>query len=151
MGQRLRALRELHDLTQQELANLANVSKSLVSKVETDRKPGTWDLAIAVAKALRVDAAALMGDAPSDVLEPSGRITAALPAIRRALATYDCPPEPAAPARPLRLVAQEPLSSRARWVSQRSLPHRCSSTAHVSHRANCGALYFVDPKYAHSP
>ena len=107
MGQRLRALRELHDLTQQELADIAGVSKSLVSKVETDKKPGSWDLAIAVAKALRVDAGALMGDAPSDVLEPSGRIAAALPAIRRALATYDCPPEPMVPARPLRAVADE--------------------------------------------
>ena len=103
MGQRLRALRDLHDLTQQELADKARVSKSLVSKVETGNKPGTWDLAIAVAKALRVDAGALMGDTPSDALEPSGRIAAALPAIRRALATYDCPPEPSAPIRPLRV------------------------------------------------
>lgn len=107
MGRRLRALRELHDLTQQELADVAHVSKSLVSKVETDRKPGTWDLAIAVARALHVDASALMGDAPSDAMEPSGRIAAALPAIRRALAIYDCPPEPVAPARPLRIMADE--------------------------------------------
>lgn len=107
MGQRLRALRELHDLTQQELADLVHVSKSLVSKVETDKKPGSWDLAIAVAKALHVDAGALMGDAPLDALEPSGRIAAALPAIRQALATYDCPVEPTMPPRPLRIVADE--------------------------------------------
>ena len=82
MGQRLRALRQLHDLTQQEFADLAGVSKSLVSKVETGNKPGTWDLAIAAAKALRVDAGALMGDAPSDVLEPSGRIAGKAAVIR---------------------------------------------------------------------
>jgi transcriptional regulator with XRE-family HTH domain len=107
MGQRLRALRELHDLTQQELADRARVSKSLVSKVETGNKPGTWDLAIAVSKALHVDAGALMGDAPADALEPSGRIAAALPAIRRALATYDCPPESTATRRPLRALADD--------------------------------------------
>lgn len=107
LGQRLRALRDLHGLTQQELANAAGVSKSLVSKVETGSKPGTWDLAISVAKALRVDAGALMGDAPSGALEPSGRVAAALPAIRRALATYDCPPEPMAPVRPLRVIADD--------------------------------------------
>jgi transcriptional regulator with XRE-family HTH domain len=109
MGQRLRALRDLHDLTQKELAAKAGVSTSLVSKVETGSKAGTWDLAIAVAKALRVDAGALMGDthSASDVLEPSARIVAALPAIRRALATYDCPPEPEAPVRPLRELADE--------------------------------------------
>jgi transcriptional regulator with XRE-family HTH domain len=107
MGPRLRAIRELHDLTQAQLAARAGVSKSLISKVETGSKPGTWDLAIAVARALRVDAAALMGDLPADVKEPSGRIAAALPAIRRALATYDCPPDLIEPARPLRALVDE--------------------------------------------
>lgn len=107
MGARLRALRKLHRLTQQELADLAGVSKSLVSKVETGEKPGSWDLAIAVARALRVDAGALMGDAPVETREPSGRIAATLPGIRRALATYDCPPELAVPVRPLRALADE--------------------------------------------
>jgi transcriptional regulator with XRE-family HTH domain len=107
MGQRLRAVRKLHDLTQQELADVAGVSKSLVSKVEAGAKQGSWDLAIAVARALRVDAGALMGDLPADAKEPSGRIAAALPAIRRALATYDCPADLATPARSLRALADE--------------------------------------------
>lgn len=107
MGQRLRAVRKLHDLTQQELADRAGVSKSLVSKVEAGSKSGSWDLAIAVARALRVDAGALMGDLPADVKDPSGRIAAALPGIRRALATYDCPPDLLASTRPLRVLADE--------------------------------------------
>jgi transcriptional regulator with XRE-family HTH domain len=107
MGPRLRAVRKLHGLTQQELAAQAGVSKSLVSKVETGEKPGSWDLAISVARALRVDAGALMGDASLNVNEPSGRIAAALPAIRRMLATFDCPPDLGAPARTLRTLADE--------------------------------------------
>ncbi|HEV2634520.1 MAG TPA: helix-turn-helix transcriptional regulator [Actinocrinis sp.] len=107
MGQRLRAVRKLHDLTQEELAVQAGVSKSLVSKVESGSKPGTWDLAIAVARALRVDAGALMGDNAASGTEPTGRIAAAVPAIRRALATYDCPPDLVMPARPLRQLADE--------------------------------------------
>src|SRR5438270_10994392 len=107
MGPRLRAVRKLHDMTQQELADRAGVSKSLISKVEAGSKPGSWDLAIAVARALRVDAGALMGDIAADAKEPSGRIAAALPGIRRALATYDCPPDLPVPARPLRVLADE--------------------------------------------
>jgi transcriptional regulator with XRE-family HTH domain len=107
MGARLRAVRKLHKLTQQELADLARVSKSLVSKVENGTKAGSWDLAIAVARALHVDAAALMGDAPTGALEPAGRIAAALPAIRRALAIYDCPPDPVSPPRGLRVLADD--------------------------------------------
>ena len=141
MGQRLRALRELHDLTQQELATKAGVSKSLVSKVETSSKPGTWDLAIAVAKALRVDAGALMGDTSSDALEPSGRIAAALPAIRRALATYDCPPELPVPVRPLRVLADEvDAASRMRLDAKyvplaESIPDLMAELATAAHTA----------------
>jgi transcriptional regulator with XRE-family HTH domain len=62
MGQHLCVLQDLHALTQQELAEFARVSKSLVSKAETGEKRGIRDLAFAVAKALRVDASALMGD-----------------------------------------------------------------------------------------
>lgn len=107
MGPRMRAVRKLHGLTQQELAVGAGVSKSLISKVEAGSKPGTWDLAIAVARALRVDAGALMGDLRADAKEPTGRIAAALPGIRRALATYDCPQDPLTAVRPLRALADQ--------------------------------------------
>jgi transcriptional regulator with XRE-family HTH domain len=105
MGERLRALRKLHDLTQLGLALRSGVSKSLVSKVEAGSKPGSWELAIAVGRALHVDAAALLGDLPAGSSAPLGRIALALPAIRRALAVYDCPPETAEPPRPLRELA----------------------------------------------
>src|SRR5579871_1895445 len=70
MGARLRAVRRLHGLTQQELADLAKVSKSLISKVEQGTRPGSWELAIAVARAVRVDAAALLGEVHGEATTP---------------------------------------------------------------------------------
>jgi transcriptional regulator with XRE-family HTH domain len=104
MGPRLRALRKLNDLTQQELADLAGVSKSTISQVERG-KPGSWELAIAVARALRVDASALLGTLQVDPSEPLSRVALALPAIRHALAVYDCPPDPFKPPRGLGALA----------------------------------------------
>ena len=105
MGARLRAVRKLHGLTQQELADRANVSKSLIAKVEQGARPGSWELAIAVARAVRVDAAALLGELPAESTTPLGRVALALPAIRRALAVYDCPPDQISPPRTLRQLA----------------------------------------------
>lgn len=142
MGQRLRALRDLHDMGQEAFAYKVGVSKSLVSKVETGRKPGTWDLAIAVATAFHVDAGVLMGGAPSDVIEPSGRIAAALPAIRRSLATYDCPPEPEGRVRPLHVVADEVdaacrMRLEAKYVPlAESIPRLLGELSTLAHGAN---------------
>ena len=105
MGPRLRALRKLNDLTQKELGILAGVSKSTISNVERGEKPGTWELAIAVARALRVDASALLGTLQVDPSEPLSRVALALPAIRHALALYDCPPDPLTPPRGLSVLA----------------------------------------------
>jgi transcriptional regulator with XRE-family HTH domain len=141
MGPRLRAVRELHGLTQQELADRAGVSKSLVSKVETGEKPSTWDFAVAVARALQVDAGALMGDALVDAHGPQGRIAAALPAIRRVLATYDCPVDLAGPARPLRALVDEVdaacrMRLDAKYVALAELiPALVTELSAVAHRA----------------
>lgn len=105
MGERLRTLRKLHDLTQGELAELAGVSKSLISKVEAGQRPGTWDLAIAVARALRVDAISLLGQ-PADATGGEGRVAAALPSLRRAMAMYDFPPENLNGPRPIAALAE---------------------------------------------
>lgn len=106
MGARLRTVRQLHDLTQAELAIRSGKSKSLISKVEAGQKPGTWDLAVAVARALHVDAAALMG-LPYEANGDTSRIAQALPSLRRALAVYDFPPDPETPPRELKLLAED--------------------------------------------
>jgi transcriptional regulator with XRE-family HTH domain len=113
MGERLRTLRKLHDLTQGQLAELAGVSKSLISKVEAGQRPGTWDLAIAVARALRVDAVSLLGR-PADAIGDEGRIAAALPSLRRAMAMYDFPPENSHDPRPIAALAEAVENAAAR-------------------------------------
>lgn len=104
LGVRLRALRGLHHLTQQELADAAGVSKSLVSKVEAGQRPGSWNLAVAVAGALRMDPAPLMG-----LHEGSGgevdRASACLPELRRIMAEYDSTPDLGRAIRPLDMLA----------------------------------------------
>lgn len=100
MGDRIRAIRRLHNLTQGDLAILAQVSMSLLSKVESGARPGSWDLAVAIGRAVRVDPVTLYGrTTPLD--SDDERAAAALPALRRALATYDDPGEPIGPGRSL--------------------------------------------------
>lgn len=106
MADRLRAIRKLHGLTQGELAALAGVSVSLVSKVEAGAKPGSWDLAVAVARAVRVDPLALIGRT-GHVDTEDERAAQVLPLLRRAAAAYDDPAESLGHDRPLRVLSEE--------------------------------------------
>src|SRR5260370_4189403 len=106
LGERLRSLRRLPRLTQQELADLTGVSKSLVSKVEAGQRPGSWDLAVKVAGALGIDAVALMGLPPGTTGE-AGRIAACLPSLRQVFAGHDFRPRPLGPPRSLRQLAHD--------------------------------------------
>ncbi|WP_157963821.1 helix-turn-helix domain-containing protein [Actinocorallia populi] len=90
LGDRLRVLRKLHRLTQQELADLSGASKSLISKVEAGHRPGSWDLAVRVANALGVEAPVLMGLAP-DERGIEARMSACLPPLRQMMVDYDLP------------------------------------------------------------
>lgn len=106
MAARLRTIRRLHDLTQIELAQLAGVSASLVSKVESGARPGSWDLAVAVGRAVRVDPVALIGGVGVGETDDD-RAAASLPALRRSIASFDDPGEPIADVRPLRSIAED--------------------------------------------
>lgn len=106
MAERIRTIRRLHDLTQEELAAAAGVSKSLLSKVESGARPGSWALAVAIGRAVRVDPVAIIGrTAPADTEDE--RAAAALPALRQAVAAYDDPGEPIGPPRELRALAHD--------------------------------------------
>jgi transcriptional regulator with XRE-family HTH domain len=105
LGDRLRILRGLHHLTQQELADAAGVSKSLVSKVEAGQRPGSWDLAVAVARALRLELPALVGTS-AGVSGGVDQYAACLSELRRIMAEYDCPPDLGRAVSPLSILAK---------------------------------------------
>jgi transcriptional regulator with XRE-family HTH domain len=105
LGERLRSLRKLHRLTQQELADLSGVSKSLVSKVEAGQRPGSWDLMTKVARALKVEASTLMGLTVDDPIPEAG-MSACLSTLRQVIVDYDLP-RPRPPARSLNELRRE--------------------------------------------
>ncbi|HEY8945825.1 MAG TPA: helix-turn-helix transcriptional regulator, partial [Polyangiaceae bacterium] len=104
----LRALRKLRGWTQQDLALHAGrgASLSTIRQVERGAQRPTWSFTAAVAGALNVDPFALLGaESPTASQGPARAIEAALPEIRRAVATYDCPMEPQMPPRGLHELA----------------------------------------------
>jgi transcriptional regulator with XRE-family HTH domain len=93
IGRRARAARKLAGLTQQQLAQRANVSVSLVRQVEQGRVPASPAFVAATARALAVPATALMAQ-PYDIgTADDHRMHAVIPALRRELASYRLPPE----------------------------------------------------------
>lgn len=98
VGERVSALRTLRNLTQRELAGRANVSYSLLTKVESGHAAASPAFIGAVARALRVDVPRITGQ-PYE--EPgrgrSARLLRTVDAIRRALITYDLPSGDAPP------------------------------------------------------
>lgn len=99
IGAQVAAVRKLRHMTQRELARRANVSYSLVTKVESGHAPASGVFVAAVARALRVEPQRLTGQpfrefgsatADADVLR-----------VRRSLLAYDLPTEPDAPPRSL--------------------------------------------------
>jgi len=79
----------------------ANVSRSLLAKVETGAKPATPSLVAAVARACAVDPAEINGQPYRGGDKKSDAVHATIPAIRMALAYVDIAPELDAPPRTL--------------------------------------------------
>lgn len=95
IGRRIAHARKSRDLTQRALAEQANVSVSLLRKVEQGSRDATPVLVAAVARPLGVDVTALTGQ-PYDREGPRrDRVHALMPTLRRALAYWDLPPEDA--------------------------------------------------------
>ncbi|MFG3439514.1 helix-turn-helix domain-containing protein [Nonomuraea sp. NPDC047897] len=107
IGRRIARKRRRADLTQQELADLAYVSRSLIQQVETGKKPATPSLVAAIATALHLDPAELYGQPYRGATAHADRIHAGIAEIRRALSYIDSPPELEAPPRPLDTLAAE--------------------------------------------
>jgi transcriptional regulator with XRE-family HTH domain len=102
----LRALRRLRGWTQEDLALHAGrgASLSTIRQVERGAQRPSWSFTVAVARALSVDPLALLGN-DGGGRGPTRAVEAALPEIRRAVMTYDCPMEPSSPPRSLHELA----------------------------------------------
>jgi transcriptional regulator with XRE-family HTH domain len=107
IGQRIRRKRRRAGLTQQGLADLAFVSRSLIQQVERGRKPATPSLVAAVASALNLDPAELYGQPYRGETAHADRVHAHIPAVRWALSYIDVPPDLDGPPRSLDALAAE--------------------------------------------
>jgi transcriptional regulator with XRE-family HTH domain len=97
IGARVAAMRKTRGWSGRELARRAQVSYSLLTKVESGAAPASPSFVGAVARALRVDVTRVTGQ-PYD--DPDSRLVALQSTIepfRRALLTYGLPPASDAP------------------------------------------------------
>jgi transcriptional regulator with XRE-family HTH domain len=107
IGARVARLRKARGLTQIGLARRANVSHSLLTKVEAGQVPASPVFIGAVARALRVDVTDVTGQ-PYQVPEwPSGRVQGSIGELRRAILFPDLVPEPEIEPRPVGALADE--------------------------------------------
>lgn len=95
VGQRVAEWRKLAGLTQNQLAQRANVSASLVRKVEQGRAPASPAFVSAVARALNTGVADLLGQPFEQRSRSEHRLHATIPPLRRELAAYTVPPDEA--------------------------------------------------------
>ncbi|MBI3687025.1 MAG: helix-turn-helix domain-containing protein [Actinobacteria bacterium] len=91
IGARVSASRKLRGLTQRRLADIAHVSYSLLTKVESGHVPATPAFLAAVARALRVDLAELTGQPYRGSTAREDRVHATIPEIRRVLLAHGVP------------------------------------------------------------
>ena len=106
IGRRIAHLRKRAGLTQQGLADLAHISRSLIQQVETGKKPATPSLIAAVARALKVDPASVYGQ-PYRISPSKDRVHDAIAEIRRILACGDVLADTGVPLRPVDTLAAE--------------------------------------------
>ncbi|QTI88552.1 helix-turn-helix transcriptional regulator [Streptomyces sp. AgN23] len=95
--------RRERDLTQQGLAMRANVSKSLLSKVECGQRPASPSLIAACARALSVTTSDLLGQPYTQELRRE-RLDEVIQPIRVSMENWDIPLDWQVPARPVALI-----------------------------------------------
>jgi transcriptional regulator with XRE-family HTH domain len=102
-GVRIARHRKQRGLTQQGLAMRANVSKSLLSKVECGQKPASQALIAACARALSVTPADILGQPYAEELRDD-RMDALLQPIRIGMENWDVPHDWETRPRPVPLI-----------------------------------------------
>jgi|SRR5579875_173720 len=101
VGARVAALRKTRGWNGRELALRAQVSYSLLTKVESGAAPATPAFIGSVARALRVDVTRITGQPYENPDSQIAALQATIDPFRRALLTYDLPPDTDTPPRPL--------------------------------------------------
>lgn len=99
VGDRVADARKERGLSQQQLADRANVSVSLLRKVEQGSRDATPALVAAVGKARSIDVTTLTGQPYDQGGRNEDRIHRHMPALRRALTYWDLPPQLTEPPR----------------------------------------------------
>jgi transcriptional regulator with XRE-family HTH domain len=100
IGARIALLRKHRQLTQHGLAALANVSYSLLTKVESGSRPASEGFIAACARALGVEVSVLLGDSAPEVTQDQ-RLGMMLGRVRTQLDLYDLDPDETIIPRPL--------------------------------------------------
>lgn len=93
IGANIAEARKLRGMTQHELARMASVSFSLLSKVEAGHRPASPTLVAAVARALRVDVPELTGQPYRGQTPRDDAVHAPIAELRREVTVYDLPPD----------------------------------------------------------
>lgn len=108
VGELLRDLRLARGWTQEELADRSGsgASRRTIIDVEGGKRPSVPFIE-AVSAALEIDPVVLLSSGGQQAAPSLRKVEAALPDIRRVLATYDCPPDLLGPPRALAVVAKE--------------------------------------------
>jgi transcriptional regulator with XRE-family HTH domain len=88
---RLRKLRKLRGLTQEQLAAATHYSVSLIKKIEQGGVPASAGFVAAAARALQVKPSYLYGTEERDLVEQPAAEAAGIADLRRALDAYDDP------------------------------------------------------------
>src|SRR5580658_3643799 len=101
IGKRVAAIRKIRGWSGRELARRAQVSYSLLTKVESGAAPASPAFIGAVARAMKVDVTRITGQPYEDPDSRIAALQATIDPFRRALLTYDLPPSSDVRARPL--------------------------------------------------
>ncbi len=137
-GTRVARYRKQRGLTQQGLAMRANISKSLLSKVEAGHKPASPSLIAACSRALHVTTSELLGQPYADELRRD-RMDALIQPIRSGMENWDVPLDWETPPRRVALIRADvqtalKLRRQAEYTTMaQALPALIDETVHAIH------------------
>ncbi|MFE9296609.1 helix-turn-helix domain-containing protein [Streptomyces niveus] len=107
VGQRIRELRKMRQLTVRQLAGRVSVSVSLLEKIERGDRTPAPGLVAQLARAMSVGPDRITGQPYMNGAESEDQVQAVIPELRRMLLTYDNPDDLLVAPRPLPVLAAE--------------------------------------------